>query len=365
MATERGAAPTAQGVAAGTNASAARVLVVDAMAQSLTWRPGPEVERALRDAAPPGWEVRMVQAPTSSDGDGALVPSDEALAAIGDAEVYLGFGITPPLFRAAPKLRWVHSAAAGVRGALFPEMVASDVLLTNSAGIHAVPMAETVIGGLLFLMRGLHLARALQEASRWDKAPFVGADSPLRELGDCRVLVVGAGGIGREVAVRATAFGARCTGIRKHPGRGVPAGFSHVIGPEGLDDALPEADVLVLAAPFTEETSALLDARRLARLPPGAFVVNVARGALVDEAALVAALRAGRLGGAVLDVFAREPLAAQSPLWQLPNVCITPHVSPVSPGRFWPRQLALFGDNWRRYQQGAPLRNLVDKRAGY
>lgn len=365
MATERGAAPTAQGVAAGTNASAARVLVVDAMAQSLTWRPGPEVERALRDAAPPGWEVRMVQAPTSSDGDGALVPSDEALAAIGDAEVYLGFGITPPLFRAAPKLRWVHSAAAGVRGALFPEMVASDVLLTNSAGIHAVPMAETVIGGLLFLMRGLHLARALQEASRWDKAPFVGADSPLRELGDCRVLVVGAGGIGREVAVRATVFGARCTGIRKHPGRGVPAGFSHVIGPEGLDDALPEADVLVLAAPFTEETSALLDARRLARLPPGAFVVNVARGALVDEAALVAALRAGRLGGAVLDVFAREPLAAQSPLWQLPNVCITPHVSPVSPGRFWPRQLALFVDNWRRYQQGAPLRNLVDKRAGY
>lgn len=348
-----------------TERGATRVLVVDAMAQSLTWRPGPEVERTLRASAPPGWEVRMVQAPTISDGDGPARPSDEALAAIADAEAYLGFGITPPLFRAASRLRWVHSAAAGVRGALFPEMVASDVLLTNSAGIHAIPMAETVIGGLLFLMRGLHLARALQREARWDKAPFVGADSPLRELGDCRVLVVGAGGIGSEVAVRAAAFGARCTGIRKHPARGVPAGFSRVAGPEALDAELHEADVVVLAAPFTDETAALLDARRLALLPAGAYVVNVARGALVDEPALVEALREGRLGGAVLDVFAHEPLAAGSPLWQLPNVCITPHVSPVSPGRFWPRQLALFVDNWRRYQQGAPLRNLVDKRAGY
>lgn len=342
-----------------------RVLVVDAMAQSLTWRPGPEVERALHASAPPGWTVRMVQAPTISDGDGPARPSDEALAAIADAEVYMGFGITPPLFHAAPRLRWVHSAAAGVRGALFPEMRESDVLLTNSAGIHAIPMAETVIGGLLFLMRGLHLARALQQEARWDKAPFVGAGSPLRELGDCRVLVVGAGGIGREVAVRASAFGARCTGIRKHPDRGVPEGFARVAGPGALDAELRAADVVVVAAPFTDETAALLDARRLALLPAGAYVVNVARGALVDEPALVAALREGRLGGAVLDVFAHEPLAADSPLWQLPNVCITPHVSPVSPGRFWPRQLELFADNWRRYVQGAPLRNLVDKRAGY
>jgi phosphoglycerate dehydrogenase-like enzyme len=342
-----------------------RVLVLDLAATSRNWALPADAERAIRDAAPEGWRIRTVRAPTSSDGDGAAAPSREALDAVRDAEVYFGFGITRPLFVAAPVLRWVHSAAAGVRGALFPEMLASPVLLTNSAGIHAIPIAETVIGGVLYLLRGLDMAVEQQREGRWDKNRFVADDSVLRELGDCQVLIVGTGGIGSEVARRAAAFGARCVGVRRHPARGTPAGFDRVAGPGVLDDELAAADVVVLAAPLTTETSGTLNAARIDRLRRGAIVVNVARGALLDEAALAAAVGAGRLRGAVLDVFRDEPLAADSPLWQLRSVLITPHVSPVSPGRFWPRQLELFLDNWRRYVGGAPLRNVVDKQSGY
>jgi phosphoglycerate dehydrogenase-like enzyme len=342
-----------------------RLLVLDLAATSRNWALPPEAERTIREAAPEDWLVHTVRAATSSDGDGAATPSREALEAIVDAEVYFGFGITRPLFAAARRLKWVHSAAAGVRGALFPEMVASPVHLTNSAGIHAIPIAETVVGGLLYLLRGLDMAVEQQRERRWDKSRFVADDSVLRELGDCRVLIVGTGGIGSAVARRVAVFGARCVGVRRHPGRGAPEGFERVTGPESLDDELSTADVVVLAAPVTAETTGVLNAERIRRLRPGAIVVNVARGALLDEDALAAAVIAGRLRGAVLDVFREEPLAAESPLWQLRSVLITPHVSPVSPGRFWPRQLELFLDNWRRYLNGARLRNVVDKRAGY
>jgi phosphoglycerate dehydrogenase-like enzyme len=342
-----------------------RVLVLDLAATSRNWALPPDAERAIRAAAPQGWRIHTVLAPTSSDGDGAAMPSGEALDAVADGEVYFGFGITRPLFVAAKRLRWVHSAAAGVRGALFPEMLASPVLLTNSAGIHAIPIAETVVGGLLYLLRGLDMAVEQQRDGRWDKSRFVADDSVLRELGDCRVLIVGTGGIGSEVARRVAAFGAQCVGIRRQPARGAPPGFERVVGPESFDEELLEADVVVLAAPLTTETAGALNAARIDRLRRGAIVVNVARGALLDEDALAAAVAARRIRGAVLDVFRDEPLAAESPLWQLRSVLVTPHVSPVSPGRFWPRQLELFLDNWRRYVDGAPLRNVVDKRAGY
>lgn len=345
--------------------SSTRVVAVDLAATSRNWALTPEGEARLRAEGPAGWEIRVVRAPTTSDGDGGKGPSAEALAAVRDAEVYFGFGISRPIFLAAPALRWAHSAAAGVGAALFPEMVASDVLLTNSAGIHAVPIAETVLGGLLHLVRSLDVAGALQRERRWDKQPFVGETSTMRELGDCRALVVGAGGIGQAIAERLACFGTRVTGIRRRPERGAPPGFARVVGPEALDAELPSADIVVLSAPATSETRALLDARRLALLPEGAIVVNVGRGTLLDEDALVAGLRSGRLRGAVLDVFTEEPLASDSPLWQLRQVVLTPHVSAVSPRRFWDRQLSLFLENWHHHVNGEPLRNLVDKRAGY
>lgn len=342
-----------------------RRLVLDLNARSPNWALTPEAARAVREAAPPDWEVVVVSAPTSSDGDGAATPSDEALEAIGPAEVYVGFGITRPLFLAAPGLRWVHSAAAGVRGALFPEMLDAPVQLTNSAGVHGVPIAEYVVAGLLFLMRGLDIAREQQRERRWDKRRFVEMAAPLRELGEARVLIVGAGGLGGEVARRVAAFGARVTGLRRRPELGAPPGFERVAGLDALDAELPASDVVVLTAPLTPDTENLLSRERLALLPAGAIVVNVARGSLVDEEALGESLAGGRLRGAVLDVFREEPLPAASPLWGMPQVVLTPHISPVSPGRFWPRQLDLLLDNWRRYREGRPLRNLVDKRAGY
>lgn len=340
-------------------------LLVDLAATSRNWSLPPEGERRIREAAPPGWDVRFVAAPTISDGDGNPDPSAEALEGIAEADVYLGFGLARPLFAAARRLRWVHSAAAGVRGLLFPELVASDVVLTNSAGIHAVPIAEHVVGGLIYLLRGFDRAVELHRAGRWDKAPWTGAGVDVRELGECRALVVGAGGLGAAIGERLAAFGTRVTGIRRRPDRGLPPGFAAVHGPDALDALLPEADLLILCAPFTPDTERLVGAARLDLLPDGAIVANVARGALLDTAALVERLRTNRLRGAVLDVFEREPLPADSPLWGLSQVLLTPHISAVSPRRFWDRQLSLFIANWHQWAAGAPLRNVVDKSAGY
>ena len=341
------------------------LVVVDGNAASRTWTLTRDAEERIRREAPPGWDVYFVQAPTSSDGDGPQGSSDEVLRAIPKADVYLGFGIPRPLLLAARRLRWVHSAAAGVGNALYPEMRDGDVVLTNSAGVHAIPIAEYITASALYFFRGLDIAVAQQRRGEWNKQPFVGEDSPLREVGGACVLVVGAGGIGSEAARRFTALGARCVGVRRRPALGAPEGFDRVIGFDDIDHELSSCDVVVLAAPLTDETRGLLDARRLDALKPSAIIINVARGALIDEAGLIERLRAGRLRGAALDVFQEEPLAADSPLWQLRSVLVTPHVSPVSPGRFWARELDLFLDNWRRFTRGEPLRNVVDKRAGY
>jgi phosphoglycerate dehydrogenase-like enzyme len=342
-----------------------RRLVVDLAATSRNWALTPAGEDRIRAEAPRGWEVEVVRAPTSSDGDGPQGASREALALIGEAEAYFGFGITADLLTAGRRLRWVHSAAAGVGNVLKSGIADTEVLLTNAAGIHSIPMAEFIIGGLLHFMRGLDVALDQQRRGEWSKTFFVAEDSPLRELGDARVLIVGTGGIGQATATRLSALGATCVGVRRRPELGAPPGFSSVTGQEGLDDELARAEVLVLAAPLTSGTTQLMTRERLERLPREAIVVNVARGALMDEMAVADLLKDGRLRGAVLDVFQEEPLRADSPLWPLRSALVVPHVSPVSPGRFWPRSLELFLDNWHRYANGQPLRNLVDKHEGY
>jgi phosphoglycerate dehydrogenase-like enzyme len=351
--------------------SSPRAVVVDLQSTAPRWALPPERAAALIAAAPPGWEVRVIRAPTESEGDGGAPPSAELVAALGDAEVYFGYGLPAAVLEAAPRLRWAQSAAAGVRSLLGPALAARpELVLTNAAGIMAVPIAEHVLAGVLHFLRGLDVAVAQQRAAVWDRAPWAGPapgapDAAPREMGECRVLVVGAGGIGAAVAERLSALGATCVGVRRRPSAGVPPGFARVVGPDGLDGELPTADVVVLAAPFTDATARLLDGRRLALLPRGAIVVNVGRGALLDEDALVPALAAGRLRGAVLDVAGAEPLPPASPLWGRPDVLLTPHVSATSPRRFWDRLLALFLDNWDRWRRDAPLRNVVDPAAGY
>ena len=342
-----------------------RLAVIDLAARAKNWGLTREGERQILDTTPDGWRVHVVRALTSSDGDGPREPSAESMEAIAGAEVYFGFGIPRPLFLQARRLRWVHSAAAGVGNALYAEMLASDVILTNSAGVHAIPIAEYVIAGILHFLRGLDVVVAQQRERRWDKSFFTADDTPLREVGGSRALIIGAGGIGTEVATRLHALGATCVGIRRHPDRGVPQGFDRVAGPDAIDAELPQADIVVLAAPLTPESRGFIDAARIGRMRRGCILVNVARGALVDEDAIAAALRAGQLRAAVLDVFREEPLASDSPLWQLRSALLSPHISPVSPGRFWPRALELFCDNWTRYVRGRPLRNVVDKHAGY
>lgn len=323
--------------------------------------------REIRDALPADWEVRVADAPADGGGDGGA-PSPEVLDMVRGAEVYLGYGMPPALFRAATeppngRLRWVHSAAAGVAGSLHPAMLRSEVVLTNSAGIHAPPIAETVLAMTLYFARGLDFAVRAQAGHRWDKEPFDAADTPVGEIAGATMGIVGFGGIGREVAHRATALGMRVLATKRTPAE-TPPGVELLIGPDALDRLLEASDVLVITVPETAETRGLIGMPELARLRPGAVLLNVSRGAVLDEDALIDALRAGRLRGAGLDVFVREPLPAGSPLWDLPGVLIMPHVSGTS-RRFWRRETDLIVENIGRYLRGEPLMNAVDKRAGY
>jgi phosphoglycerate dehydrogenase-like enzyme len=324
----------------------------------------------IRAALPDGWELADVAEPVDGRGDGGgdSPGARAARQAVRGAEVYVGFGVPADLFQAATeapdgRLRWAHTGSAGVGGSLHEAMRASDVVLTNSAGIYAEPMADTVLAMILHFARGIDFAVRAQAQARWDKAPFDAEDTPVRELSECTLGIVGLGGIGRAVARRGVALGMRVVATRRG-GTDGPEGVEVLSGADALHRILPRSDFLVVAVPQTDATTAMIGARELAMLPPGAVVVNVARGGVIDEDALVDALRGGRLRGAGLDVFGHEPLPADSPLWALPNVLVLPHVSGAS-HRFWRRQTDLIIQNLRRYAAGEPLLNTVDKQAGY
>ncbi len=343
-----------------------RRLVVDLRSTSDAFRLPEAVAERLRADAPADWEVVVVRADNDALDGGARGPSPEAMHAVAEAEVYFGWGMPAPLFHAAPKLRWVQSALAGT-GALLaiPAMRDGPCIFTNAAGIYGPPIAEHVLAGVLHFTRGFDIAQTCRAERQWNQPAFGAASAMVREISELRVLVVGTGGLGAEIGARLAALGARVAGLRRDTAKGSPPGFARVSALEAIDDELPTTDVLVLAAALTPATTNLIDARRLAMLPPGAIVVNVARGQLLDEVALHTALVTGQLRGAVLDVFSREPLAPESPLWQLRQVLVTPHVSGVSPRLLWDRLTALFMGNWHAYVARRPLRNVVDKAAGY
>jgi len=333
-------------------------VVVDLASPRPIWSAPPAVVRAVRRAFGRGWTVVPVRARASSDGDGGAGTA-AAMAAAAGAEVYIGWGVPSGVAAAAHgTMRWAHTAAAGVGASITPVFRATGARLTNSRGVHAEPIADWVIAATGFCLRGFHAAVAAQRQRRWAKVAFTDGTVTVREFAGTRVGLVGLGGIGRAVARRCAALGMEVSAVRRTPGRALPRGVRWVGGPGQLVTLARRSDVLVLAAPHTARTRGLVGRRVLAALPRGAYVINVARGELLDEAALVTALDR-RLGGAVLDVFDREPLPRAHALWAHPRVLVSPHVSGVS-ARFWERETALLVDNIRRYRAGRRLRNLVD-----
>lgn len=280
-----------------------------------------------------------------------------------DTDIFVGWSLRPQQLAAAPKLRWLHSTAAGVAQLMYPELRASRIAVTNASGVHSIPIAEHVLGLLLALARRFPSAFRHQSARHWGQQDIWNEPIRPRELRGATLLVVGLGAIGREVARLARGMGVRVVAITRS-GRAAPELADRVAPASAFDDLLPEADFVVLAAPETPETFHLMDAARLGRMKPAAYLVNVARGSLVDETALVAALAERRIAGAALDVAGEEPLPESSPLWALQNCFVTPHLSGASDS-LWDRQAELLFDNLERWFSGRELRNRVDMARGY
>jgi len=332
----------------------ARRIVVDLASPHAAWRVPATAVSTIQAALGPGWEVVQVAAPTAPEGPG----TPEAVTAVCGAEIYLGHVVPAGVVEAGlDSLRWAHTVTAGV-GPSLPHLRGTHIVLTNSAGVHAEPIADWVIAAIGYFVRGLDRLREFQAAGRWAWAEFVDFAVPVRELSELRLGVFGLGGIGSAVARRGIAL------VRRRPARGGPTGVRWVGGLGDLPRLAAESDCFVIAAPHTAETRGAVSRAVLERLPPDAIVVNVSRGTLVDETALLDALHASRLRGAALDVFAAEPLPAGHPFWRHPRVLVSPHVAAVT-ARFWERETGLIVENIRRYLAGSPLANTVDPEAGY
>ena len=299
-------------------------------------------------------------------------------AAIERAEILFCWGLGDAVFARARSLRWLHAPAAGVGAYLTPSIRAQAPRITNSRGVHAIPIAEHVMGMLLSLARDLPRAARQQATGAMDRESWFSLPEVPRELAGRTLGLYGYGAIARETARRALAFGMRVVALKRDPAprtwdpglldtiglpREEPA-LAAVYGPGDFDRFLEESDAIVISAALTEETEGRFDARALARMRPGSWLVNIARGKIVREADLVEALRAGRPAAAALDVFEREPLPPESPLYTLNNMILTPHVSGLSTG-YWPRSMALFRANLGRWLDGRPLWNEVDPARGY
>lgn len=281
-----------------------------------------------------------------------------------DADVVVSWSLRPEQFRAARKLRWIHSPAAAVHALMIPEIVAADVAVTNARGVHGPVVAEHAMALVLALAKRLPSAFRYQQECTWAQEQLWRESPPPREITGATLGLVGLGSIGLETARRAAALGMEVVAVREHADRPRGSSVAQVFSPERLSDLLAVSDYVVLAAPLTPATRALINRERLRQMKPEACLVNVGRGALIDEMALVDALRAHRIGGAALDVFEKEPLPPESPLWKMENVLITPHTAALT-DKLWERHYALISENLRRFLQGQPLLSVVDKMRGY
>jgi phosphoglycerate dehydrogenase-like enzyme len=284
-------------------------------------------------------------------------------AELADADIFVGSVLRPAQFAAAKKLKWVHSTSAGVGQLMYPELRNSGVIITNASGIFSIPMAEHTIGLILALARNFPDTVRQQEKAIWSQQDLWDKPQHLAEVNGTLLLIVGYGSIGREVAKRAKALGMRVWGVTRS-GKGDAAHAEKIVSSAELHNVLPNADYLLLCAPETSETNSLIGAQQLAQMKRTARLINVGRGSLVDEPALISALESGSLAGAAVDVAQTEPLPATSPLWRTPNLFITPHTSALS-DRLWPRETAMLVDLLERWFDGRELFNRVDFARGY
>ncbi len=297
----------------------------------------------------------------------------EAEAALTGADAFLG-KLTPAMLARADRLRWVQTFTASLEHYIFPELIAHPCTLTNMRGLFGDVIADQVIGYVLCFARNLHLYLRDQVARKW--SPVGGESARVNNLAgpgtvndmdratiflpDATLGIVGLGAIGSEIARRAQAFGMTIRAVDRFPERTSPPEGVALGGLDRLPELLHESDFVVIAAPHTPETERLFDAAMLMQLRPTSYLINIGRGAIVVLDDLVAALRDGRLAGAALDVFEIEPLPAEHPLWNFPNVILTPHTAGYSTA-IAPRHLATLRENVRRFARGEPLRNQVEK----
>jgi phosphoglycerate dehydrogenase-like enzyme len=293
-----------------------------------------------------------------------LLLSDEGVdREIVDSDILVAWSIRPEQIASAKRLRWMHSPAAAVDQLMFPELIHSQIVLTNARHVHGPVVAEHVMALLFALAKKIPAAVRLQDKRIWGQQILWDETPRVREVAGATLGIVGLGSIGRPVVTMAKAVGLKVIAVREHPEQG-SEGADSVVPPSATDEVFRLADYLVLAAPVTAATKALANRDRLARMKPEACLINVSRGSLVDEQALADALLAKKLGGAALDVFPQEPLPALSPLWDVPNLLITPHTAALT-GKLWERHYAVFAENLRRYCKDEPLQAVVDKHKGY
>jgi phosphoglycerate dehydrogenase-like enzyme len=260
--------------------------------------------------------------------------------------------------KTAPKLKWVQATSSGIGEFLRrTKLDQSSIAFTTASGVHARPLAEFTMMGLLYFFRDVPYLNARKAEHHWERYTVQGLDG-------ARVLVVGLGALGQAVARDLSMFGCEVWGTRRTAGTTAPEGVARVIPNTGIRAALPQVDALVLACPATDETRNLIDRGCVEALKPGAVIVNISRGSVIDESAMLEGLTSGRIKGAALDVFATEPLPKDSPMWDLPNVLISPHSASTVHAEN-SRIVDIFLDNLGRFRDGKPLRNLYDAQRGY
>ena len=303
---------------------------------------------------------RHVAAIKNAMPDAEIIISDEEHAAeyMPDTNILVTWGTfdARPLYLRAPNLKWIHALSAGVEGLLFPEIQASETLLTNSKGIHGIPVSEHVFAMILGFTRSLNIFLRQQDQKIW------GRRVPTEEIHEKTIAIVGLGSIGREIAKKAKGFGLNVVATKRTMTNEI---FVDKLYPaDQLPEILAIADFVVVALPLLEETKEMFQLEQFRTMKKSAYFINIARGALVKEADLITALSEGTIKGAGLDVFEEEPLPDNSPLWEMPNVIITPHIAAFSP-LYLDRAVKLFADNLTRFVQNRELLNAVDKNKGY